>query len=163
MSDFNLEKRNWWTYLDADLKELLRESTLLISKVSSWEEKFHDYSFIVFPAAKAYEGFLKTLFLDMGFITNEDFVGKRFRIGKALNPSMERRSRARYSVYDKIRDYCGNDELPQMMWETWKTCRNVLFHWFPNERNSIDFAEAREALMTILITMDKSYLSCEIN
>ena len=58
----SLDKHVWWDYLEEDLQELLRESTLLLDKVEKWEKTFHDYSFIVFPAAKAYEGFLKKLF-----------------------------------------------------------------------------------------------------
>lgn len=161
MSDFNLERRIWWSYLKPDLKGLLGESVLLVKKVPSWEEKFHDYSFVVFPAAKAYEGFLKTLFLDMGFITQKAYFGKRFRIGKALNPSLDRRYR-KNSVYDRIIDYCGGIELADRMWDTWRDCRNILFHWFPKERNAIDFAEAREKVMRVVVTMDAAYKSCKI-
>ena len=97
-----LSKKVWWDYLEKDLQELLRTSVLLIRKVPEWKEEFHDYSFVVFSASKAYEGFLKKLFLDMGFITKEDFGGKRFRIGKALNPSLNRRRYKNESVYDRI-------------------------------------------------------------
>ena len=72
--DNSLEKKLWWNYVHEDLRELLLESVFLIKNVGEWEKSltgekyvFHDYSFIVFPAAKAYEGFLKTLFLDLGF------------------------------------------------------------------------------------------------
>lgn len=163
MSDFNLERRKWWSSLHNDQKELLRESVLVTTKVASWKEKFHDYSFLVFPAAKAYEGFLKTLFLDMRFISNDDYMGKRFRVGKALNPDLDKRFRQKYSVYDKIVGYCGNRELADKMWDTWKSCRNILFHWFPNEKNAIDYNEAREAVMKILDTMDSSYNECKIS
>lgn len=61
-----LEEKVWWEYLEEDLRELLLQSSLLIETAEKWEkelpdgkEQFHDYSFVVFPAAKAYEGFLK--------------------------------------------------------------------------------------------------------
>ena len=79
-----LEKKPWWNYLEEDLQELFRTSLLLENEVVNWKDKFNDYSFVVFSASKAYEGFLKKLFFDMGFITKEDYFGKRFRIGKAL-------------------------------------------------------------------------------
>jgi hypothetical protein len=88
-----LEDRPWWNYVHRDMRELLTESEILVENVAKWKHKFHDYAFVVFPAAKAYEGFLKMLFLDMGFITQEDFYGKRFRIGRALNPALEPRFR----------------------------------------------------------------------
>ena len=61
-----LEKKIWWSYLEEDLQELLKESFLIMNILKGMgadlpgaEQKFHDYSFVVFPAAKAYEGFLK--------------------------------------------------------------------------------------------------------
>ena len=161
--EFGLEKRVWWPYINEDLQELLKEATLLVNKVLSWDKKFHDYSFIVFPAAKAYEGYLKTIFLEMGFITKEDYYGKRFRVGKALNPSLDRRYRRKESVYDKIVEYCGGKELADKLWNTWKVGRNVLFHWFPDEKNAIDYHEARERVLTIIDTMDEVYKECKIN
>ncbi|MBU0572764.1 hypothetical protein KKH23_02490 [Patescibacteria group bacterium] len=160
--DFSLEKKNWWEYLGKDLQGLLREATLLLEKVSLWDEKFHDYSFIVFPAAKAYEGFLKLVFLERGFISEEDYYGKRFRVGKALNPSLERRLRAKESVYDKIVQFCGGKDLADKMWNTWKVCRNLLFHWFPNERNAIDFDQAKTKVDLIIETIDTTFKDCKI-
>ena len=102
----DLKQKVWWEYLEADLQGLLVESQLLVQKVGLWEERFHDYSFVVFPASKAYEGFLKKLFLDLGFITKDDYYGKRFRIGKVLNPQLEAYLRKKESVYDRIVNFC---------------------------------------------------------
>lgn len=160
--DFSLEKKIWWGYLGKDLQELLHEAVLLVEKVNLWDEKFHDYSFVVFPAAKAYEGFLKRIFLDRGFIDSGDYYGKRFRVGKALNPSLERRLRKKESVYDRIVEFCGGRDLPDKMWDTWKRCRNLLFHWFPNEKNAIDFSEAKERVSLVIETIDASFEGCKI-
>lgn len=158
----SLEKRSWWNYIHHDIKELLKEAVLLLTRVKDWKENFHDYAFIVFPAAKAYEGFLKTIFHDLGFITDEDYLGKRFRIGKALNPNLEPQYREMESVYDKLVDYCRNRELADKLWETWKNGRNVIFHWFPNEKNAIDYREARDLFEGILDAMDFAYRECRI-
>lgn len=158
----SLKKRIWWDYLPEDLQELLRESALLANRVGGWDETFHDYAFIVFPAAKAYEGFLKTLFLDMEFISKDTFYGKRFRVGKALNPSLDKRFRDE-SVYDKIVNYCGGRELGDSLWDTWKSCRNLIFHWFPNEKNAISYKEARERVEKIVNTMDLAFKECKID
>ena len=160
--NFSLEKKNWWGYLEKDLQGLLREATLLIEKVSLWDEKFPDYSFVVFPAAKAYEGFLKRLFLDRGFISENDYYGKRFRVGKALNPSLEKRLRAKESVYDKIVQFCGGKDLADKMWNTWKVCRNLLFHWFPKEKNAINFDQSKERVALIIETIDAAFEGCKI-
>lgn len=159
----NLEKHNWWSYIHSDLKDLIRESSILINEVEHWEVKFHDYAFIIFPAAKAYEGFLKTIFYDMGLISDKDYFGKRFRVGKALNPALEKKYREKEGVYDRLTDFCDGKELPDVLWDTWKEGRNLLFHWFPNERNAIDFQEAKEIFNKILMAMDLAFVGCKIN
>ena len=159
----SLESRSWWTYIHEDLQELLREAVTLVDKVETWSEKFHDYSFVVFPAAKAYEGYLKTLFHDLGFISEGEFFGKRFRVGKAMNPDLEPRFRENESVYDKLADFCQGRELPDAIWETWINARNLLFHWFPNEKNVITFDEAKVRVSRILDTMDLAFKECKID
>lgn len=158
----NLTNHVWWNFIHGDLKELLKESNTLINKVEGWKEKFHDYAFVIFPAAKAYEGFLKTLFHDMGLITDEEYFGKRFRIGRALNPALENNFREKESVYDKLVGFCQGKELPNALWETWREGRNLLFHWFPNQKNVIDFEEAKGIFQKILITMDLAFVGCKI-
>jgi len=157
----NFESKSWWGSLDKDIKELFSESIFLSEITPSLDKQFHDYSFIVFPAAKAYEGFLKKVFLERGFITKEDYSGKRFRIGKALNPSLDKRFKNE-SVYLKVVNFCGGNKLADKMWDTWKNCRNLLFHWFPNEKNAIDFDEANTRLTEIFDTVDEVYLGCKI-
>lgn len=158
-----LEGKIWWSYIHSDLRELLRESALLLDRVEDWDEKFHDYSFVVFPAAKAYEGFLKTLFLDLGFIDEKTFKGKRFRIGKALNPALDRTKYKHESVYERLVDFCGGDDLAKVLWKTWKNSRNLLFHWFPNEKNVIDYQEAKDRVYDVFNSMDLAYKECKID
>ena len=159
-----MENKPWWDYLEHDLQELLMEADLLLKKVGKWDKKFHDYAFIVFPAAKAYEGFLKKLFLDLGFITETQYTGKRFRVGKSLNPSLEKHLRARYSIYDKLVEFCEGDRgLADVLWNTWRECRNTLFHWFPKEKNAIDYEEAQEKVSVIHYAFDKAFKECKID
>lgn len=155
-----LQGKYWWNYLHDDLKELIKESALMAERVENWKEKFNDYSFIVFPAAKAYEGFLKTLFLDLGFISENDFYGQRFRVGKALNPALDTRYREKESVYDQMTNFCKGKELADYLWDTWKQCRNLLFHWFPGEKNAISYKEAQEKILLIFNAMDMAFESC---
>jgi len=167
--DLKLEEKFWWNYIEEDLQELLVASEFLTNVVRSWgadlpngRHVFHDYSFIVFPAAKAYEGFLKKIFLDLGFITREDYLGKRFRIGKALNPFLEDKYRME-SVYDKIVKYCGGKKLADTLWNAWSNGRNLVFHWFPNEKNVVSFEEAEEKVKSIINAMDMAFVGCKLN
>lgn len=162
MNSSNLKEFIWWNGLDHDLAELLLESYKLAEISAKWENEFHDYAFIVFPAAKAYEGYLKGLFLEKGFISEEDYYGKRFRIGKALNPSLEKRLREKESVYDKIVQYCSDKALADNLWNVWKNSRNVIFHWFPNEKNSISYDEAVDRVKQIIGAFDMAYHQCKI-
>jgi len=105
-TDKVLKAKPWWDYLEEDLQELLTEAILLLNDAKSWKIKFHDYSFIVFPVAKAYEGFLKKLFYDMSFINENDYYGNRFRIGKSLNPNLDKDHRDEGWVYDDLEKFC---------------------------------------------------------
>ncbi len=163
-----LEQKPWWEYLGADIQKLLLTSEFIYKTVKSWggdlpgeKERFHDYSFVVFPSAKAYEGFLKKMFLDMGFINEDDYYGKHFRIGKSLNPSLSKELRNE-SVYDKIIEFCNGKELADHLWETWKVSRNLLFHWFPNEKNAVSLSEARERIDMIVNAIDGAFEECKI-
>ena len=153
-----IQKKSWWNYLPHDLQESLELSLYLADTSSKWSKQFHDYSFIVFPAAKSYEGFLKKLFLDLGFLNENEYLGKTFRIGKALNPDLEKRFRKDDDwIYKKLVHYCGGPELPNKLWQTWKESRNLLFHWFPNEKNVVTHNEASEKLLMIIDAIDQVY------
>lgn len=158
----HLARKPWWKYVDSDLREHLRLASYLADKSTQWSKRFHDYSFIVFPAAKAYEGFLKKLFLDMGFITKDEFYGKHFRIGKALNPALEEKYRDDGWVYARLYEYCGGADLPEKLWKTWRKSRNKLFHWFPDQENYISHPEAVERFLMIVSSIDEVFSACKI-
>ena len=100
--------------------------------------------------------------MDLGFIDEKTFYGKRFRIGKALNPALDRVKYKDESVYEMLVGFCGGKELPDELWKTWKHSRNLLFHWFPKEKNSINFEEARERVLDVLNSMDLAFKGCKI-
>lgn len=159
----DLTKKVWWSYLEEDLQELLKQAFLLSEKVESWGETFHDYAFVVFPASKAYEGFLKKLFLDMKLIDENDYFGKHFRIGKSLNPTLPPRYRNDDWVYDDLVNFCKGKNLPDFLWETWKDCRNLVFHWFPNEKKAITLDQAKRKLTKVVEAIDMAFSTCKIS
>jgi len=162
LNRIGLETKPWWNYLEPDLKKFLAESAVLLDKSKKWSYQFHDYSFIVFPAAKAYEGFLKKLFLDMKFISQEDYLGKRFRIGKSLNPNLDRSHQDESWVYDDLEKFCNGKDLPDLLWDTWKKSRNLAFHWFPGEANNLTLPEAEMRLNMIIESIDEVYSTCSV-
>ena len=84
-------------------------------------------------------------------------------MGKALNPNLEKFLREKESVYDKIVDYCQGKELADKLWETWVQSRNLIFHWFPNEKRAINFDEAKERIVMIVSAMDAAFRECKLN
>ena len=80
--------------------------------------------------SKAYEGFIKLYLLEMNLISRKVFEGKRFRIGRALNPDVRKDQRDKYWLYDDIERACGKQTI-QELWTTWLQCRNQVFHYFP--------------------------------
>lgn len=144
-------------YLSEGQKGLMMEGYHLLAHAKEDVQKqsfiFNDYSFVVFPFAKAYEGFLKQMFLDAGFITERDYTSDHFRVGKVLSPNLQRRLGTR-SVYRKITSSVGV-ELAERVWNTWKSGRNEVFHYYPHNLRSLTLAEAESMIDIIVKTMEE--------
>ena len=143
------------------MRDLMRESLILLEREERLKENLHDYAFVVFPAAKAYEGFLKKLFFDLKFINKRQYTGDRFRVGKSLNPRLPKRYQWDW-VYGRLAAYCGGEELPEKMWEMWKRARNRIFHYFANHEEFITLEQARGRLEEITQVMDEALTGCKI-
>ncbi|HLD27014.1 MAG TPA: hypothetical protein VJB63_03600 [Patescibacteria group bacterium] len=145
-----------WEYLSSPQKDLIQQGEFLLKEIEQ-DKKFDfiDYSFVVFPFAKAYEGFLKKLFLDVGFINDEEYISPHFRLGKVLSPNLVRKL-GDASVYKKIADIYGNI-IADRVWTTWKRGRNEVFHYFPHNIRSLSFEDAREIIDALIGTMNVAY------
>jgi len=139
-------------YLDDDMQALLRDGEVLVEE--SAHAKVSDFSYLVFPFAKLYEGFLKKLFLDTGIIDQRDFHSDHFRIGKVLSPNLTRRLGPR-SAYGEISARYGK-EFAARLWHTWKEGRNLVFHYFPHNFRRLSRVTAMEIINTITNTMKEA-------
>jgi hypothetical protein len=148
------EQEPWWSFLEPTQQELLRQSYILLD----WAKKnthLQDYSFLVMPAAKAYEGYLKKLLYSQRLIDEETYTKDRFRLGKALNPELESRF-PQECLYNEL----SRKTTPMMaekIWDTWKRCRNRLLHYFPAEKQAFTLKESEERLDQICDTIRESY------
>ena len=143
------------TALSDNQRQLINEGIFLAQMMQDEHPtSFTDYSFVVFPFAKAFEGFLKQEFLNAGFITQADYTSTHFRLGKVMSPNLARRLGNR-SVYHKVCATTGWCELADEIWETWKLGRNEVFHYFPHNLKSLNLTEAVAVANQILTTMDK--------
>jgi hypothetical protein len=134
-------------------EEMLQQSRWLYNREKNNHQILSDYSFIVFPAAKAFEGFLKDYLLSMGLISKETHQSKRFRIGRALNPDVPQNQRDVWWLYDDVSHTCG-EETARHLWTTWLECRNHVFHFFPGEKSSMTLERAAQHLAQIEHSME---------
>src|SRR3989339_1446889 len=146
----------FWQYLSQSQKDLILEGQYLMNDVIRHNAyNFKDYSFLVFPFAKAYEGFLKQIFKEVKLISHLDYISDHLRLGKLMSPNLIGRLGDR-SLYKKIEERAGID-LAEKIWNIWKVGRNQIFHYFPHNIKAISFNEADKIITEILKTMEEAY------
>jgi len=147
-----------WEYLSQTQRDLIDEGQYLMNEViQDHAYRFKDYSFLIFPFAKTYEGFLKQLFKDVGFMSHLDYISDHLRLGKLLSPHLIMKLGDK-SLYEKIR-INGSRELAETIWKTWKLGRNEIFHYFPHNIRAVTFDEANRVVGNILETMEIAYVA----
>jgi hypothetical protein len=146
--------QNWYINLPVWQKELVMISLELYAREERLHSQFSDYSFIVFPMGKAYEGFLKKVLYDWGFITQTMYMDKRFRIGRALNPDVNPQRQDQQWVYGRFAESCGGD-VARFVWDTWLECRNQVFHYFPDNQKKLSLSEAERKIEMMALAMEK--------
>ncbi len=140
-------------FLNSSQKSLINDIETVLSRIKNFDH-ISDYSFLVAPAAKAYEGYLKDFFLKAGIINQEAYHSDRFRVGKTLNPSLRYK---RFSIFQKLIDLDPKgEELAETLWDAWKHGRNEIFHFFPNNLKTINREEAENLIGLILSAISKS-------
>lgn len=148
--------REFWNYLPKEQQDLILQGDYLGDEINrNHQHDFKDYSFLVFPYAKAYEGFLKQLFKDVGFISHLDYISDHLRLGKLMSPNLADRLGDR-SLYRKVYTTATRD-LADQIWNTWKIGRNQVFHYFPHNLKALTFEEATKLVNMIVQTMQESY------
>lgn len=150
------EYSQFWQYLSQNQKDLILEGQYLMNDIIKDQAfQFKDYSFLIFPFAKTYEGFLKQLFLDIGFISRLDYISDHLRLGKLMSPNLVMRLGDR-SLYKKIKDTAGV-ELAEEIWNAWKMGRNQIFHYFPHNIKSVTFEGAEKVIGELLMAMEHAF------
>jgi len=146
-----------WNYMTPEIRDLIEDGEIILSFVYASKgttgSGISDYSFIVFPFAKAYEGFLKRFFLDSGLITEGEYFSDEIRVGRLLNPNYQDNS----SIYRKV---CGGKSVPEKLWKAWKRGRNLVFHYFPHNYKRLGYNEALDIINELIGAMNEVVLSC---
>lgn len=168
----------WFLTLDQDQRELVELSVWLYQRELQSSDSaddnsannpgagdpanhLADYSFIVFPISKAYEGFLKKYLLSIGVMSQAQYESKHFRIGRALNPDISNDYKDEQWLYDDVAERCGED-VAREIWQTWLECRNQVFHYFPSKKGTLTLAETRAKLQQVMSSMQLVF-ACKVN
>ncbi|MBP6867081.1 hypothetical protein KBC13_02355 [Candidatus Shapirobacteria bacterium] len=134
-------------YLTGHQSDLVNDVEIILGRLKV-NDNISDFSFLVSPIAKSYEGYLKDFFLKIGIISNQEYESDHFRVGKTLNPSLRYK---RFSVYQKLSDYDDKgEELAEILWDAWKFGRNEIFHYFPNNYKNLSRNEAEDRINLLL-------------
>ncbi len=146
----------FWNYLSQGQKDLILEGQYLMNDIIRDKAlNFKDYSFLIFPFAKAYEGFLKQIFKDCKLISHLDYISDHLRLGKLMSPNLIGRLGER-SLYKKLEDKCGQ-EFANEVWMAWKMGRNQIFHYFPHNIKAVSFKEAEQTINVLIKVMQETY------
>ena len=146
--------------LTPEQKQLIEDGHRLLSWVKTQPpDGFSDYSFLVAPFAKAYEGFLKRLFLRLELINERQYNSDRFRVGKVLNPALRHK---KWSVYRKLEDLGETGQrIADRLWQAWKMGRNLIFHYFPHNLHRLTLSQAKERINAILAAIQEAEMLIE--
>lgn len=147
--------------MDSKQIQLVELSFALYERELTSATQLFDYSFIVFPIAKAYEGFLKQYLFDLELIDKKTYEGKKFRIGRALNPDVHMGQRDLYWLFDDLSQLCG-EQVAHDLWLTWLECRNRVFHYYPNSENALSLAAAKEKIDMVVASLDAA-VTCRVS
>ena len=148
-----------WSYMAPEIRDLVEDGEIILNFVYENKQKsdISDYSFIVFPFAKAYEGFLKRFFWDVGLISEDEYYGDEIRIGRLLNPSYDGNS----SIYSKVcKGSKGGKNVAQRLWDAWKRGRNSVFHYFPHNFRKLEYNEALDIINDLISAMAEVVSVC---
>ncbi len=150
----------WFQGLVPAEQELIRISAQLFERERTNSFTFSDYSFVVFPMAKAYEGFLKRTLFEAHLVSAQLYASKKLRIGRALNPDIHPQSRDEQWLYDDLERQCSA-ELAQQLWKVWLQCRNNIVHFFPDQKYMVSLPESRAQLIDISSAVEQT-VACQL-
>jgi len=150
-----------WSYLEENLQGLVNDGEKLLDLANPEEASVSDYSYLVFPFSKAYEGFIKKLFLDTGVINEKSFYGDEIRVGRILSPRY-RKEHARQFDHMCLKETSKID-LADRLWDTWHKGRNRVFHYFPHNFRRLNYQEALEIILELADRMEEALVKCDLH
>lgn len=120
-----------------------------IDRGTSKLSNLSDYSHLVLPIAKTYEGVLKKILIKKKLLKEEDLINNpSINVGGYFNPVGNK------SIFNLLRDKV----IPHVIYATYQECRNQILHYDPYRDNRIKSIEdAKFYQRRILDAIDKAY------
>lgn len=151
-----------FTFLLPEQRDDIQDSLRLLDHFSHPDKHGlqdpNDYAFIVFPTARAYEGFLKLFFKHLGVLGSEHYRSKHFRVGRSFNPDIKMHLRDEVWIYDDV-SHATSEEIARRLWQMWLSGRNHLFHYFPDDRYQVNYGEAKSLVEDLIQVMEDALRS----
>jgi len=154
---FLIEKIGYSTYLFLDdyQRRLLLDG-LLIKTIFTTSDSYrifnsllNDFSVMVFPSAKAFEGYIKKLLLTIGLITEKEIKENPYKsIGKILDGE---------EIKKKLLDKKRDRTIPKLLAVQWDLCRNIILHYDLDQPEIISKEEALKKIEDIHEAIKRSY------
>lgn len=158
MNTFDFETKPWFAILNNHGKRLIVLSEELYKREERLQSSYESYSFVVFPMAKAYEGFIKTYLHSVGILPRPGYSEYKFRIGRALNPDISEHRKNEWWLFDDLERACGL-ATARALWEAWIQCRNKIFHFYFDDEIPMPLPVAKKKILQISQAMDLA-MSC---
>lgn len=145
-------------FVGEELLELYQDNLSIFKDYNKTEKNLHkmtDYSFLVLPIAKVYEGVLKRVLVKSNILQEEDLVeNPTINIGGYFNPVGNQK------IFDRLKDKARDKTVPHVIYSTYQECRNHIFHYDPYRDNRLKRIEDAEFYSRrILHAIDKVYES----
>ena len=116
------KSENFDTFIGKELLELYQDGCDLFT--DSWKFKtMSDYSFMLLPIAKVYEGVLKEVLVRIGLTKSADWESNPgLSVSKYFNPVGNEK------IFETLQDKARDKTVPHVIYSTYQDCRNKIFH-----------------------------------
>ncbi len=144
-------------FIGEDLLDLYEDNRSLLQRYSNHHdgtvEEYSDYSFLVLPIAKVYEGTLKKILVDIGVLKESDLTkNPSINVGKYYNPVGNNK------IFELLKDRSRDKSVPHVIYSTYQECRNQIFHYDQYRDNRLDsYDDAKFYCKRILYAIEKAY------
>lgn len=145
-------------FIGEELIDLYEDSINIFKDYKKTEKGLYDmsdYSFLVLPIAKVYEGVLKRVLVKTKLLKEEDLLNNPIiSVGGYFNPVGNNK------IFDRLKDKARDKTVPHIIYSTYQECRNNILHYDSYKDNRIKKIEDAEFYVKRIIhAIDKVYES----